>query len=93
MGDDRSNSPPRKQQCGPKKQLTWLLSGANSPIAISLTRQLLERGDKVVAGVPHSSNKDRDPFLTELRVFSDEVKNQANINANFKVLFYDIRYA
>lgn len=92
MGEDRSCSSPRQKQSGPKKQLTWFISAAHSPIAVLLTRQLLERGDNVVAGDPYSAYEDQNTCLADLKDMISELRHQADINANFKILSYDPRY-
>lgn len=55
----------------------WLISSADSPLGISLTRQLLAHGDSVVAGVTLLNPEREDPRSTDFRSFLDEVLNGA----------------
>ncbi|EAS27594.2 short chain dehydrogenase/reductase [Coccidioides immitis RS] len=54
----------------------WVLSAGDSPIGISLTRQLLAHGDQVVAGITPSNPEREDPRRVNFDVFLDEISTE-----------------
>ena len=55
----------------------WLLSSGDSPLGISLTRQILNHGDFVVAGVTPPNPEREDPRSADFAIFLEEVLNGA----------------
>ena len=92
MANEQIKSPARNLRNAPRKPLVWFLSAATSSIAVLLSRQLLFRGDKVVAAVPYSPYPDEKERLAEFQDSLEALKSQIDVRAHLKVLHYDIRY-
>ncbi|KAL1960029.1 hypothetical protein VTO42DRAFT_201 [Malbranchea cinnamomea] len=74
MADKQTSSNPTASHFPPHDgPRVWVLSSGDSPIGISVTRQLLEHGDYVVAGVKHPNSDREDPRTADFEVFLEEV--------------------
>lgn len=86
---DNLSSPPAASSSGPSSHFpahdgprVWVLSAGDSPIGISLTRQLLAHGDHVVAGITPSNEHTEDPRRADFDAFLDEVSNEGDENGS-----------
>lgn len=56
----------------------WIISAGDSPIGISLARQLLEHGDHVVAGITPLHGDSEDPPRADFEAFLAEITAGGN---------------
>lgn len=72
--------------------VVWILSSGDSPIGVSVARQLLDHGDYVVAGA-RAPNPDReDPRTADFEAFLEEVEGSENgQKERLKAVALDIR--
>jgi NAD(P)-dependent dehydrogenase (short-subunit alcohol dehydrogenase family) len=72
----------------------WVLSAGDSPIGISLARQLLAHGDYVVIGVGRSDPERNEPRSADLNTFLAEVdeNNDLGWRERLRTVVLDIRY-
>lgn len=69
----------------------WFLTSGNSPVAISLSRYLLDHGDYIVAGVrPVEFEKDEERSQ-DFKDFLEEVKAQEKWQGRLRVVGLDVR--
>ncbi|EEP78685.1 conserved hypothetical protein [Uncinocarpus reesii 1704] len=89
MTDDPSPSPlaPGSGPLPPSSQFpnhdgprVWVLSAGDSPIGISLTRQLLAHGDHVVTGITPSNPEREDPRRVNFDAFLEELSAEEGQN-------------
>lgn len=73
----------------------WILSSGDSPVGISVTRQLLEHGDYVVTGVRPPNPEREDPRTAEFEAFLEEIlaNSENDWKDRLKPVALDIRYA
>lgn len=69
----------------------WFITSAESPIGISLSRQLLDHGDYIVAGVPSLEFEKNTEQCVDFRYFLDEVKEQDSWRSRLRVVGLDVR--
>lgn len=74
MSDNQASSNPGASHFPPHDgPRVWILSSGDSPVGVSVTRQLLEHGDYVVTGVKPPNPDREDPRTAEYESFLEEV--------------------
>lgn len=69
----------------------WVITAGDSPIGISVTRQILMHGDYALVGLAHS-NLDRDECRRDMfDAFLAEIESNEGWGKRFKALPLDIR--
>ena len=81
-------SPNFPSHTGPR---IWLLTSADSPLGISLTRHLLQHGDHVTAGVCALDFETHDARSADFRAFLHEVRGNEAWQSRLRVVALDIR--
>lgn len=69
----------------------WFLTSGNSPIAISLSRYLLDHGDYIVAGVQPTEFEKDDEQSQDFKEFLEEARGQETWQGRLRVVGLDIR--
>ena len=69
----------------------WFLTIGSSPIAIALSRQVLDHGDYVVAGVVPVEVEKREGHTEDFRAFLEDVKNTERWKEHLRVVGLDGR--
>lgn len=69
----------------------WFLTSGNSPVAISLSRYLLDHGDYIVVGVSPSEFEKDDEQSQDFKDFLAEVRGQDTWQGHFRVVGLDVR--
>jgi len=69
----------------------WFLTSGNSPVAISLSRYLLDHGDYIVAGVRPIEFESDDQRSVDFKGFLEEVRGQETWQGRLRVVGVDIR--
>lgn len=89
-----NNAPPSPIPHLPRPEpRVWVISSGDSPIGISLARQILENGDCVVAGLVPTYFPRDERRLERFREFLGEVdaNGEDNWKARFRPVVLDIR--
>ncbi len=71
----------------------WLLTSGDSPIGISVARQVLDHGDYVVLGIIQAEFDSDDARSREFKRFLSEVVHRNGWKDRLKIVPLDIRYA
>lgn len=71
----------------------WLLTSGDSPIGISVARQVLDHGDYVVSGIIQAEFENDGARSQEFKSFLSEVGRTPGMKERLKVVALDIRYA
>ncbi len=70
----------------------WMLTSGDSPIGISIARQVLDHGDYVVSGIIQAEFENDGARSQEFKNFLSEVGRTAGMKERLKVVALDIRY-
>ena len=73
------------------KPRVWVLTAAESPVAVAVARQLLDHGDKVLAGIHPALLSRQDERTFELQKLTDELEERDEARSRFKISAYNIR--
>ena len=71
----------------------WLLTSGDSPVGISVARQVLDHGDYVVSGIIQAEFENDGARSEEFKSFLSEVGRTNGWKERLKVVALDIRYA
>ncbi|EXJ87579.1 hypothetical protein A1O3_04539 [Capronia epimyces CBS 606.96] len=69
----------------------WLITSGDSPIGISVSRQVLDHGDYVVSGIIHSEFESDSPRSQQYKRFLSEVAGEHGWKDRMKIVPLDIR--
>ncbi len=70
----------------------WLLTSGDSPIGISVAKQVLDHGDYVVSGIIQADFEDESVRSEEFKNFLSEVVRTNGWKDRLKIVPLDIRY-
>ena len=93
MSSEHGISPTAETQPQPvdHKSRVWLITAGTSPIAISLARRLIDRGDDVVAGIPNSAFLDPQETEREFNAFYQDIQSRPETKSKLRYFPYHIR--
>ena len=69
----------------------WLLTSGDSPISVSVARQVLEHGDYVVSGIMQTDFEDDAERSQEFKRFLSQVGRTPGMKERLKVVALDTR--
>ncbi|KAB8237728.1 short chain dehydrogenase/reductase family protein [Aspergillus alliaceus] len=82
---------PRPQFPTHNEPRVWVITAGDSPVGISVTRQILSHGDYVLAGLAHSRLERDECRQDEFETFLTEIDSQEGWRQRFKSAPFDIR--
>lgn len=69
----------------------WLITSGDSPVGISVSRQVLDHGDYVVSGIIQSEFESDSPRSQQFKRFLSEVVREDGWKDRMKIVPLDIR--
>ena len=72
-----------------KQPRTWFITAATSPIGLAVTKQLIEHGDSVVAGLQSNDFDGDEAQHEEFEAFVDEMWRRNEAQNRVQVMHFD----